>query len=77
VDAAAQELRKALQGTDTNAIRDKNEALKRVLQEVGASVYAKAQGQGQGPGQGQPPPGGPEGGANVSDANYKVVDEGK
>ena len=77
VDAAAQELRKALEGTDPNPIREKNEALKRVLQEVGASVYAKAQGQGQG--QNQPPPGGAEGGAgpNVSDANYKVVDEGK
>jgi len=77
VDTAAQELRKALEGADADAIREKNEALKRVLQEVGASVYAKAQGQGQG--QSQPPPGGAEGGGgpNVSDANYKVVDEGK
>jgi len=81
VDAAAQELRKALEGNDAGVIRDKMEALKRVLQELGASVYARTQGQAQGQGQGpgQAPPGGMGGGPgpNVSDADYKVVDEGK
>jgi molecular chaperone DnaK len=83
VDAAAQELRKALEGNDAGVIRDKMEALKRVLQDLGASVYARTQGQGQGQGQGpgpsQGPPGGMGGGPgpNVSDADYKVVDEGK
>ncbi len=72
IDGAVQELRKALDGKDAAAIRDKNEALKRVLQEVGSSVYQQAQKQAP------PPPGGaaPDGG-NVSDADYKVVDEGK
>ena len=70
IDAAAKELRTALDGKDPAAIRDKNEALKRVLQEVGASVYQQAQKQ-AGPQQGP----GPEG--NVSDADYKVKDEGK
>jgi molecular chaperone DnaK len=74
LDAAAQELRKAIGGTDMAAIRDKNEALKKVLQEVGASVYQQAQNQQKAP----PGAGGPTGsGANVSDADYKVVDEGK
>ena len=70
IDAASQELRTALDAKDAAAIRDKNEALKRVLQEVGASVYQQAQKQ-AGPQQGP----GPEG--NVSDADYKVKGEGK
>ncbi len=71
VDAAAQELRTALGGNDSGSIREKNEALKRVLQEVGASVYQQAQKQ-----QAAAPEGTPDG-SKVSDADYKVVDEGK
>ena len=71
IDAAAQELRTALQGQDSGQIRDKNEALKKVLQEVGASVYQQ-QAQKQ---QGTQGPSGD--GSKVSDADYKVVDEGK
>jgi len=76
LDAAAQELRKALEGQDIAQIRDKNEALKKILQDVGASAYQQAQQRQQ---QASPGPGpGPAGGAsNVSDADYKVVDEGK
>jgi len=70
VDAAAQELRKALEGNDVGVIREKNELLKKVLQEVGASVYQQAQKQAAPPDQGGADP-------NVSDAQYKVVDEGK
>ncbi len=70
LDAAAQELRKALEGQDSAQIRDKNEALKKVLQEVGASVYQQAQKQ-------QAAPGATGNGSKVSDADYKVVDEGK
>ena len=73
VGAAAEDLRKALGGTDSGAIRDMNEALKKVLQEAGSSVYQQAQkqaapteGSGEQPGSGK-----------VSDADYKVVDEGK
>ena len=68
VDAAAQELRRALDGKEVASIREKNETLKRVLQEVGASVYQQAQKQGAPPGdQGQS--------GNVSDADYKVADD--
>ena len=73
VDAAAQDLRKALEGKDVDAIRQKNEVLKNALQEAGASVYQQQSQQ-------QVPPGGAGGpgeGAKVSDADYKVVDEGK
>jgi len=70
VDSAAQELRKVLEGTDAGAIREKTEGLKKILQEVGASVYQRAQSQQS------PPPGGGDG-SKVSDADYKVVDEGK
>ncbi len=80
VDAAAQALRKALEGTDPVAIRESNEALKRALQEVGEAVYRQAQKQGQAPPQQPQQPQqqeAPAGAANVSDADYKVVDEGK
>ena len=73
LDAASQELRKALQGQDAAQIREKNESLKKVLQEVGASVYQQTQQQQQQ----QAQPGASGGGSKVSDADYKVVDEGK
>ena len=68
LDASAQELRKALEGQDPALIREKVEALKKLLQDVGASVYQQAQQKQQAP---------PGDGAGVSDASYKVVDEGK
>jgi len=70
IEAAAKELRNALEGKDSAQIREKNEALKRVLQEVGTAVYQQAQSQ-------SATPGGPAEGSKVSDADYKVVDEGK
>ena len=72
LDASAQELRKALEGEDIAQIRDKSEALKKILQEVGASAYQQAQQKQQ-----QGSPGAAGGGSKVSDADYKVVDEGK
>jgi len=72
LDAAAQELRKALEGQDAAQIRDKNETLKRILQEVGASAYQQTQQKQQ---QARPESAGS--GSKVSDADYKVVDEGK
>ncbi len=71
LDAAVQELRKAMEGRDLAVLREKNESLKKVLQEVGASLYQQPQK--QAPTGGQPGQEGP----NVSDADYKVVDEGK
>jgi molecular chaperone DnaK len=70
IDVVAKDLRAALEGKDAAQIREKNEALKRVLQEVGATVYQQAQRQ-------SAAPGGPSDSSKVSDADYKVVDEGK
>jgi molecular chaperone DnaK len=70
ISASAQELKKALEGKDPGSIREKNENLKRVLQEVGASAYQQAQKQAE-------PQGAAGDGSKVSDADYKVVDEGK
>jgi len=77
LDGAAQELRKALGGQDIAQIREKNEALKRILQDVGASAYQQAQQRQQQQAGSGPGPGSPGGASNVSDADYKVVDEGK
>ena len=74
LDAATQELRKAVGGQDMGQIREKNEALKKVLQEVGASVYQQQAQRQQAPTGGAGPAGD---GSKVSDADYKVVDEGK
>ena len=76
LDAAAQELRKALQGQDAAQIREKNESLKKVLQEVGALAYRQSQQTSQ-QAQQQAQGGPADGGSKVSDADYKVVDEGK
>jgi len=71
VDAAAAEVKKALEGKDVAVIREKNEALKKVLQELGAAAYQQAQRQEATPSQGG------RDGSKVSDADYKVMDEGK
>jgi len=70
IEVASKELKVALEGKDSTQIRDKNESLKRVLQEVGAAVYQKTQSQGSSSS-------GPAEGSKVSDADYKVVDEEK
>ncbi len=86
LNTAVQELRKALAGKDVAELKAKYEDVKKILQEVGTAVYqqaaqqqAQAQGQGQAPPQGQPEtePQGSAPNASVTDAEYKVVDEGK
>ncbi|HXW37950.1 MAG TPA: molecular chaperone DnaK [Nitrososphaerales archaeon] len=74
VAAASQELKKALEGNDMTDIRQKSEALKKVLQEVGAAAYQSAS-SAQAPPGGQQEQAAPPPGDNVSDANYKVVDD--
>jgi len=74
VAAASQELKKALEGNDVTDIRQKSEALKKVLQEVGAAAYQSAS-SAQAPPGGQQEQAAPPPGDNVSDANYKVVDD--
>jgi molecular chaperone DnaK len=72
ISSAVADLRKALEGKDINDIKSKNETLKKVLQEVGAAVYrqvAEEQAKKKATGQTQQ--------SNVTDANYKVVDDEK
>ena len=71
LDSAVAELRKAVGGQDSGQIREKNEALKKTLQEVGASLYQQ-QAQSQ-----KGAPGPTAEGGKVGDADYIVVDEGK
>jgi molecular chaperone DnaK len=86
IDKAGGDLRAALAGKDIAAIKSTSDALSKVLQEVGTSVYQKAaEAQAkqqasqtnaqQGSQQGESPQQGQ--GAKVVDADYKVVDEEK
>jgi molecular chaperone DnaK len=86
IDKAAGDLRTALAGKDLAEIKAASEALSKVLQEVGTSVYQKAaeaqakqQASQAGPQQGsqQGETSQPEQEPKVVDADYKVVDEEK
>jgi molecular chaperone DnaK len=86
IDKAIGDLRTAMAGKDVTAIKSAADALSKVLQEVGASVYqktAEAQAKQQAS-QAAPGPESQQGGATepgqgakVVDADYKVVDEEK
>ncbi|MDA4121553.1 MAG: molecular chaperone DnaK [Thaumarchaeota archaeon] len=85
IDAAAKEVRQAIAAKDVEAVRSKSESLKKVLQDVGTAIYqqqqAAAAAGGQQPAsagteqQTGPATPGPDG--NVTDAEYKVVDDEK
>jgi len=86
IDEASKQLRTAVEAKNTDEIKSKSDNLRKVLQEVGTAVYQQAaqaqssQQQQTGPSaEGSGPQGGPQGaeGANVTDADYKVVDDGK
>ncbi len=84
IDDAAKELRKAIESKNMADIKSRSDSLRKILQEVGTAVYQQAaqetqatQGQappGAGPAQG---PSGTPGTENVTDADYKVVDDEK
>ena len=75
IEAAAAELRKALEGEDVNEIRSKTDALMQASHKLAEAVYQQAQQQYQ------PPTGdGQQGGAsqqdeNVEEGEYEVIDE--
>jgi molecular chaperone DnaK len=81
IDSAARDLRKAVESKDFGEVKSKSGALRKVLQDVGSAVYQKASEEAHSR---KPPSQGPQGEAeeppdegNVTDAEYKVVDEGK
>ena len=57
VEAALNDLKEALKGTDTAAIKAKEEALMKAMEPVAQEMYAHAQASGAQPGAGTPPPG--------------------
>ncbi|MGI5854091.1 MAG: Hsp70 family protein, partial [Bacillota bacterium] len=90
INQAKEELRSALAGTDLQAIKDKKDALEKALHDLSATIYSQAAGSGAGSesgtgaagdmgyGPSQPGSGGgsaPHGDPNVSNADYRVVDD--
>ena len=57
VESALNDLKEALKGTDTAAIKAKEEALMKAMEPVAQEMYAHAQASGAQPGAGTPPPG--------------------
>ncbi|MDR2162443.1 MAG: Hsp70 family protein, partial [Clostridiales Family XIII bacterium] len=90
VESAKDDLKAALEGTDAEAVKAKNEALMKEFSAVSQKLYQQAQAQGAAPGQtpgaegfgtgaADPNAGaGPAGGAdNVVDADFEVVEDDK
>ncbi|MBI4258886.1 MAG: molecular chaperone DnaK [Thaumarchaeota archaeon] len=77
LDKAMSELKEALSGQDSAKTKEKQEALAKVLQEIGTAAYQQASQQ-AGQQQASQTSGGPtDQGGKVYDADYKVVDEEK
>jgi len=64
VDAAVADLKKALQGSDIELIKQKTEALKQSFYKVSEQIYKNSGAQGKGGPQGAGPQGGAQGGPN-------------
>jgi molecular chaperone DnaK len=76
VQTAIDELKKTLEGTDTDAIRAASEHAAQVSQKMGQAIYAQAQAANAGPGAGTTTPeGGTAADEEVVDA--EIVDEGR
>jgi molecular chaperone DnaK len=77
VESAIADLKKALEGTDTEAIRVASEKAAQVSQKMGSAIYAQAQAaNAQGPGAGPEAPSG-EQPADEEVVDAEIVDEGK
>jgi molecular chaperone DnaK len=83
VDAALQSVKTALSGTDTDAIKNATENLKKTFYDISEKLYSQAApNQGPNPGAGYDPnmgqnPGGNDNGGDYYDADYTVVDDDK
>ena len=78
VESALKELKEALKGTDTAAIKAKEDALMKAMEPVAQEMYAHAQASGAQPGAGTPPPGNgaeaPRPDSNAKKGDDNVVD---
>ena len=73
-----QNLKNALTGTDSDAIKNATEELKQVFYKISEKLYQAQGGQpgaGFDPSQAGPNPGGSQGGQDYYDADYTVVDD--
>ena len=85
VEAALGKLKETLKGNDTQAIKDATEELTRAFYAVSEKLYGQQGGQPGQPGPdmgganfgGQTQQGGSDGGSDVVDADYTVVDDDK
>lgn len=81
IEAEINNVKEALKGTDTEAIKNANETLSKSFYDVSSKIYQQnpgaASGAGFDPGAGANPGAGAEGQDNVYDADYKVVDDDK
>ena len=70
IEAKIADVKKALEGTDTEAIKNATEELQKKFYEVSAKIYQAANPQGE-------PQAGPQGDANggTYDGDYTVVDD--
>ena len=76
IDAALNKVKDALKGSDTQAIKDATEELKKAFYAVSEKLYSQAGAQAGGPDMGGAGfAGGQPGGDNVVDADYEVVDD--
>lgn len=80
VQQAKEELQKAIAAKNIPEIRNKKEALEKVLHELSATIYSQASGQTGAPGGNAPPDQeptgyGPQGEGPTVDADYKVQDD--
>jgi molecular chaperone DnaK len=84
-EEAIADLRKALEGSDLEAVKAKTETLKQVSYKIAEEVYKQTGAQGGSPGAAGGPAGGDTGGASrggentksAEDADYEVVDDDK
>ncbi len=77
-EAKLQNLKNALTGTDSDAIKNATEELKQVFYKISEKLYQAQGGQpgaGFDPSQAGPNPGGSQGGQDYYDADYTVVDD--
>ena len=79
IDSALNRVKDALKGTDTQAIKDATEELKKAFYAASEKLYGQAGQAGPGPDMGGAGFGGgqDQGGDNVVDADYEVVDDDK
>ena len=76
INSALEDLKKAMEGDNTEEIQQKTEALAQASHKLAEAIYAKAQAEGAGEGA-TPENAGKEGDDNVVDAEFEDVDENK